>query len=86
MKDDHITIRRSTDGVEVVADDLELHDYLDDLFADVGLEPDYVREELRDGKRMHVLHFGTNVPEVRIHEVLDAISEEEIERIWRLNN
>jgi hypothetical protein len=86
MKSEHINIARVADGVEVVADDYELFDYLDDLFSENSLQADWTHTAERDGKRRYVMHFGKSVPEARIFEILNELPEEEVERIWQLNN
>jgi hypothetical protein len=86
MKLEHIEVRCVTDGVDVLADDCEIFDYLDDVLTERGLESEFSREEERDGRRFYVMHFGAHVSVELISEILAEITPEEIDRIWRLNN
>jgi hypothetical protein len=86
MKSEHVEIRGVTDGVDVLADDCEVFDYLDDVLIERGLAFAFIREEERDGRCFHVMHFGADVSAEQMAAVLDEIPAEEVERIWRLNN
>ena len=86
MKSEHIAVRRRPDGIDVVTDDQELFDYVDDVFVNRGMVCDHVREEERDGRPLFVMIFGSNVSEASIHEVIAGLSEDAIDRIWKLNN
>jgi hypothetical protein len=86
MNSRHVEIRVGIDGVDVIADDWEVFDYLDDFFSERGLEFEFTGEEERDGQRVYVMHFGSDVAEERIAKALEGVSAEEVERIWNLNN
>jgi len=86
MKGKHIEIRAVEERIEVIVDDYELFDYVDDLLTDRGLEYEFTSEEERDGRWFHKMHFGGDVTQAQLSDVVEAIPQDEIERIWRLNN
>lgn len=81
-----IQTRRVADGVDVIVRDCELFDYLDDLFAEKGLHYSFIQEEVRDGETVYTVHFGENISEYEISSILNEVPQEEIDRIWKLNN
>jgi hypothetical protein len=86
MKSRHIEILAGAHGVDLIVDDWEVFDCIDDLVTGCGLECEFTREEVRDGRRFYVMHFGPSVSESQVATALDAISAEEVERLWKLNN
>jgi hypothetical protein len=86
MKSEHLETETVVDGLNVIADDAEVFDYVDDLLTEHGFESDYTRKEQRDGRRVYILHFGPSTVVAEVEGVLRAIPAGEIDRIWRLNN
>jgi len=86
MKRKHIEIRAVGERVEVIVDDYELFDYFDDVFTENGLEYQFISEEKREGRRFHKMHFGADVTQSRLREVVVATPQDEVERILQLKN
>ena len=85
MKTSHIQVKASEAGVIVVIDDCELFDFVEDLFTENGLEYAYFIKEEREDCTVYVIHFEGDVSIVNVKEVVDAVPDEEIERICGLN-
>ena len=85
MKTSHIQVKASEAGVIVVIDDCELFDFVEDLFTENGLEYAYSIKEEREDCTVYVIHFEADVSIVNVKEVVDAVPDEEIERICSLN-
>lgn len=86
MNSKHIEIKSRDGALELIVDDYELFDYLDDVLTENGLEFEFTNEEVRDGHRFYKMHFGANVKEVHLTEIIEGIPTAEIQRIWELNN
>lgn len=86
MKSKHIEIRVAGEWVEVIVDDYELFDYVDDLLTAKGLEHEFITKEERDRRIFYKMHFGGDVTQAQLSDVVAAIPRDEIERIWRMNN
>ena len=64
--------------------DVEQHDYLDDLFAQAGLEPLTVLPPAQPAQLQ--LLFATGITKATIHRLLSQVGTDEIERIVRINS
>ena len=86
MKSKHIEVMQVDATIELIVDDYELFDYVEDLVIEKGLEYEFISEEVRDGRQFYKMHFGEDVKKAHLTEVVEAIPEDEIHRIWKLNN
>ena len=67
-------------------DDYELFDYIEDVLTERGLQSEFTRDEERDGGRVFIIHFRSDVSTESIAGILGEISSGAVERIWRLNH
>ena len=72
--------------VTVSVNDYELFDFLDDHLVECGLGYDYHQTRHSNGRDEYVMHFLQHDNLNQIQEVINLIPNEEVERIWRLNN
>ena len=79
----HVEIGDRSGQCLLTVRDVELHDYLDDLFVQAGLEPLTLRPP--DQPAQLQLLFATGI-KATIHRLLSQVGTDEIERIVRINS
>lgn len=84
----HIRLWVGDDGrVRLEVEDDELFDFIDDFLCEQGdLEFEWVEVTERPGLNVHTMVFPTGLPEAVLQTLLDRLSPEEIESIFKLNN
>ncbi len=71
---------------KVEVDDWELFDWLDDILSQAGYEYELLTERDVGGSTVFTMSFAESVSPRELREVLASVPEEEVERVWQLNN
>lgn len=83
----HIVIDQLSDYITVRFDDYELFDFVDDLLIEKhNIEYIYFATEKIDNREIYVMYFSKCTDPDILREVIKSIDQEEIHRIWQLNN
>jgi fermentation-respiration switch protein FrsA (DUF1100 family) len=79
---DYIDVLYANGICSVAVIDAELFDFLDDLFVDNNIEPQWITHDSPG----HRFVFGSGVSRESVMRVLSSVPREEVERIYRINN
>ncbi|WP_187428112.1 hypothetical protein ROLI_002380 [Roseobacter fucihabitans] len=77
-----------TDGHVVLSvTDTETFDFIEDILAEKhGLEWSYMATDEVDGKPIYTAHFLEMKDPKRLQIIVNDIDQDELQRIWNLNN
>ena len=87
MRQPRPKIEEKEGHVVLIVEDTEVFDFLEDILSEQhGLEYSYLESEKVNGVETYKLHFSKNISPTRIQTAVDSIDQNELQRIWDLNN
>jgi len=87
MRQPKITIRIVGGHAVLTVVDTEVFDFIEDIFTEEhDMEWSYLETSEIDGKTVYMAHFLEIYAPKELQTIVDGIDQNELQRIWHLNN